>query len=123
MNDRLRMRRDKSFDELQGQREQIGFGEMPCGYPGAERAACDVFHYQEIGIPLRIKIVDRGDVGMIQFRKCEGLVAKAVTSGFVADGSGMEKLESETSRRRTGGKSGGPQTTPMPPLPIFSRMR
>ena len=67
MNDGVLMGSDESLDKLKGESEDFGFGERTGGESGAERAARNVFHYEEMGAALGIEIVDGGDVGMIEF--------------------------------------------------------
>jgi hypothetical protein len=97
MNDGVLMGSGESLDELKGESEDFGFGKWAGGESGAERAARNVFHYEEIGAALCIEIVDGGDVGMIEFWKCERLIVEAMANSFLGDGAGMEKLKSDVS--------------------------
>ena len=61
----------------------------------AQRYTGHVLHHQKADPLLRIKIVDGGDVGMVQLRQRQGFLAEMFARGIVGERLGRQYLDGD----------------------------
>ena len=55
----------------------------------------DVFHDQEVHSPLRVEIVNRGNVEMIQFGERQGFFVEMLAGPLIGDDPGMQYFDGD----------------------------
>ena len=58
-----------------------------------QRDAGDQFHYQEIDSVFTAKLVDRLNIGMVQFAKSQGLAAETLARSFVGERAAIQHFQ------------------------------
>lgn len=95
MYDPMFMSGRQTITELHSQAQNFLFRQRSSGKLVAERGSRDVLHHQEIHALFRIKIVNGGDIGMIQFGEGQGLFVEMFASSFIGDGSRTQHLDGD----------------------------
>ncbi len=85
MDDPLRMGCFEAVGQLCAQPKDFFLGQRPARELVVEGDAGDQFHYQEVDSVFAAKLVDRLNIGMVQFAKSQCLAAKALACSFVGE--------------------------------------
>ncbi len=78
MNHSVVMRCGQAFRELYAQTQDFLLRQRSTSHLLAQCDSGDVLHHQEIHTLLRVKVVDGGDIGMIELRKNQSLFVETL---------------------------------------------
>jgi hypothetical protein len=93
VDDTLLVRCGQSLDQLQPQPRALFLRQSVIGDSLAQRHPGHVLHHQKVDLLLRIKIVDGGDVGMVQLGQRQGFRAEIFAGGVVGERLGWQYLD------------------------------
>ena|SRR6266849_1249459 len=74
-------------------RNRSSVGSGPSLQARGQRLPFEILHHKEVHAILRVEIMNRGDIGMIQPREGLGLLVEALTGRFVSEGAGWQDLQ------------------------------
>ena len=83
MNDSVFVRGRQTFRKLYSQIDHFLFWQWATGYFCTHRDSGDIFHHQEIHARLRVEVMNRRDVGMVQPGENQGLFVEALAGRLV----------------------------------------
>ena len=95
MNYSLFVGSGQAFGQLRSQSDDLPFRQRSACQFLAEGYPCDVLHDEKVHTLLRVEVMNRSDVGMVEPGESDGLFVEALAGNFVREGPRGEHLNGD----------------------------